>query len=174
MTTLTPDQLRTEVTCVFPPGGGRIEKAGPREQTYDEGVVYMAYDRSGNQRHKFVVQPGGTVMEAVRRDATGSEGSDSEHNGDYTQDQKIQLGLGDFIFYSVLVSKAAQYSFTTFAACLLVVLSGLSATLVILAISGKALPALPISIFLGVAMFLLTRTFIHPWVFDFLPHSIYV
>lgn len=32
---------------------------------------------------------------------------------------------GDFIFYSILVAKAAQYSFATFAACMLVILAGL-------------------------------------------------
>jgi presenilin 1 len=71
---------------------------------------------------------------------------------------------GDFIFYSILVSKAALYSFTTFAACMLVILAGLGATLVLLAVYGKALPALPISIFLGVSFYLLTRLFLEPWI----------
>lgn len=47
---------------------------------------------------------------------------------------------GDFIFYSVLVSKAALYSFATFASCFLVVLAGLGGTLVLLAVHKKALP----------------------------------
>lgn len=47
---------------------------------------------------------------------------------------------GDFIFYSVLVSKAALYSFATFASCFLVVLAGLGGTLVLLAVYKKALP----------------------------------
>ena len=47
---------------------------------------------------------------------------------------------GDFIFYSVLVSKAALYSFTSFAACMLVILAGLGGTLILLAVHGKALP----------------------------------
>lgn len=47
---------------------------------------------------------------------------------------------GDFVFYSVLVSKAALYSFTAAVACMLVILTGLAGTLGLLAIQGKALP----------------------------------
>ena len=81
---------------------------------------------------------------------------------------------GDFIFYSVLVSKAALYSFTTFAACMLVILSGLGGTLVLLAVWKQALPALPISIFLGVVFYLLTRLVIEPWIHDMLRTPLYV
>jgi hypothetical protein len=52
----------------------------------------------------------------------------------------ILLRQGDFIFYSVLVSKAALYSFTSFAACMLTILFGLGSTLVLLSVHGKALP----------------------------------
>ncbi len=57
-----------------------------------------------------------------------------------------------------------MYSFTTFAACMLVILAGLGATLVFLSVYHSALPALPISIFLGVIFYLLTRLLIEPWV----------
>jgi len=166
----TPRQLKTEVICIFPPRGGRIVRAKSREQRYDAGIAYIEYDRSGNQKHKFVVSPTGSVMEVVRREGSG-EGNDDD---DDEENNTIKLGLGDFIFYSVLVSKAAQYSFTAFASCLLVVLTGLAATLVILAIRSKALPALPISIFLGVITFLWTKTLVQPWVGDLLIQSIYV
>jgi len=167
----TPQQLKTEVTCVFPPRGGRIVRARARDQTYDTGTAYIVYDRTGNQQRKFVITPQGSVMEVLLRESSLED--DNETN-DKDDNNTIKLGLGDFIFYSVLVSKAAQYSFTAFAACLLVVLSGLATTLVILAIQGKALPALPISIFLGVITFLWTATFLQPWVHDFFPLLIYV
>ena len=75
---------------------------------------------------------------------------------------------GDFIFYSVLVSKASLHSFTTFAACVCAILTGLLLTLLLLAIRGKALPALPISIFLGVIFYLPTLHVLEPFI-----HNIY-
>jgi hypothetical protein len=167
----TPKQLATRVTCVFPLRGGWIAKARSREQKFDAGTAYIVYDRSGNQQRKFVVTPTGSVMQVLRREASG----DGNNGRDDDKKNTIKLGIGDFIFYSLLVSQAAQHSFTAFASCLLVVLSGLAATLVILAIKGKALPALPISIFLGVIVFLWTKTFIQPWIGDFvLQSSLYV
>lgn len=51
-----------------------------------------------------------------------------------------QQGLGDFVFYSVLVSKAALYGFTAWAVCTVVIIFGLGATLVLLAMYRMALP----------------------------------
>ena len=81
---------------------------------------------------------------------------------------------GDFIFYSVLVAKASEFSFATFAACMLVILAGLGSTLILLSVYHQALPALPISIFLGVIFYLLTRTCIEPWIEAMLAIPIYV
>jgi presenilin 1 len=79
-----------------------------------------------------------------------------------SEPSSIKLGLGDFVFYSVLVSRAAVHGFSTCIACGLVILGGLGITLVLLAVFQKALPALPVSIFLGVLFYLCTRTFIVP------------
>ena len=67
-----------------------------------------------------------------------------------------------------------MYSFATFASCMLVILFGLGATLVLLSVYHKALPALPISIFLGVTFYLLTRTVIEPWIEDLLRKPYYI
>lgn len=54
------------------------------------------------------------------------------------------------MFYSVLVSRAALYDVSTFAAAFVSVLMGLGGTLFLLGVFKKALPALPISIALGI------------------------
>lgn len=76
----------------------------------------------------------------------------------------IKLGLGDFIFYSVLVGRAAMYDFMTVYACYLAIIGGLGITLMLLAFYQKALPALPVSVMLGVLFYLLTRLLLENFV----------
>ncbi|OAY76165.1 Presenilin-like protein [Ananas comosus] len=76
----------------------------------------------------------------------------------------IRLGLGDFVFYSVLVGRAAMYDLMTVYACYLAIISGLGCTLILLSVRRHALPALPISITLGVMFYFLTRLLMEPFV----------
>ncbi|RAL39139.1 hypothetical protein DM860_011625 [Cuscuta australis] len=76
----------------------------------------------------------------------------------------IKLGLGDFIFYSVLVGRAAMYDFMTVYACYLTIIAGLVITLMLLAFYQKALPALPVSVMLGVVFYFLTRFLLEAFV----------
>lgn len=76
----------------------------------------------------------------------------------------IKLGLGDFIFYSVLVGRAALYDFMTVYACYLAIIAGLGITLLLLAFYRRALPALPVSILLGVLFYVLTRLLLESFV----------
>ncbi|KAB2632316.1 presenilin-like protein [Pyrus ussuriensis x Pyrus communis] len=76
----------------------------------------------------------------------------------------IKLGLGDFVFYSVLVGRAAMYDLMTVYACYLAIISGLGCTLILLSVYHRALPALPISIILGVVFYFLTRLLMEPFV----------
>lgn len=82
-------------------------------------------------------------------------------------DRSIKLGLGDFVFYSLLCARAALVSFTTFVAVYLVVLFGLAMTLVLLAVYRTALPALPISILLGLVFFFAVDAVVVPFVNSF-------
>lgn len=80
----------------------------------------------------------------------------------------FKLGLGDFIFYSLLVGRAATWSFVAWIACYVAVMLGLVGTLCsLLFLRGRvpALPALPISIFLGVATFFLSKYLVSPFAY---------
>eukprot|EP00613_Pedinella_sp_CCMP2098_P007387 CAMPEP_0171613510 /NCGR_PEP_ID=MMETSP0990-20121206/11809_1 /TAXON_ID=483369 /ORGANISM="non described non described, Strain CCMP2098" /LENGTH=206 /DNA_ID=CAMNT_0012177367 /DNA_START=94 /DNA_END=714 /DNA_ORIENTATION=+ len=76
----------------------------------------------------------------------------------------IKLGLGDFVFYSVLVSKAAGSGFIPWVCCFMVILFGLGSTLGLLSVYHMALPALPISIALGVFFYFASVFLIVPFV----------
>jgi presenilin 1 len=143
----TPTQLLADVIVRLPPRGGRLQKVNK-----NGNISFLERDRYGTPKRVLWVDRLGRVF-AEQHDEDDAEGRNT-----------IRLGLGDFIFYSVLVAKAAQYSFATFAACMLVILAGLGGTLVLLSVFHHALPALPISIFLGVFFYIVTRLFMEPWI----------
>jgi presenilin 1 len=146
----TPRQLRSIVTVRLPAQGGRLEPVGRNNK------IFLERDRFGKPKRTLWVDRHGKVF------AEACDDEDDIESG--TNKNSIRLGLGDFIFYSVLVAKAAQYSFATFAACMLVILAGLGGTLILLAVFHHALPALPISIALGVVFYVLTLVWIEPWI----------
>ncbi|XP_076908179.1 presenilin-like protein At1g08700 [Bidens hawaiensis] len=96
------------------------------------------------------------------RDEVGPQVRSGEVREEMTRG--IKLGLGDFVFYSVLVGRAAMYDLMTVYACYLAIISGLGCTLILLSVFRQALPALPISIALGIIFYFLTRVLMEPFV----------
>ncbi|KAI7881710.1 Presenilin-domain-containing protein [Lichtheimia hyalospora FSU 10163] len=76
----------------------------------------------------------------------------------------LKLGLGDFVFYSVLIARAALYDWITTVCCTIAVLMGLTTTIFLLAIYKKALPALPISIAFGILFYFVAKTVLVPYI----------
>ena len=162
----TPAQLHELVEVVFHHGGRIVPTISldtPAAELYRRTQLedqyqtrYTVIDAHGvHKRVLFVNEVDGRVFEDLREENMRNERRERVRNS-------IKLGLGDFIFYSILVSKAALYSYTTFVVCTLAVLSGLGMTLLLLAMYGQALPALPISILLGVIFYVITRFCIEP------------
>ena len=160
----THKQMTTIVEAILPGNGANIVRQPRHTMEAGKPTRYGVIGSDGTLKRILFVRDGKVYEESM-------EEEDSE-DGRYSN--TIKLGLGDFIFYSVLVAKSAQYSFTCFASSFLVVLAGLGGTLVLLAVYKHALPALPISIFMAAAFYLLTRFCIEPWIHVLMTTPFYV
>jgi len=97
-------------------------------------------------------------------DLQSSEGSVEEELMDERRGFKI--GLGDLVFYSVLVGRAATIShgnWVIIGSCFVAILMGLCVTSIILGVVRRALPALPISIFIGLAFYFSSQYMMAPY-----------
>ena len=92
------------------------------------------------------------TMQYVRNTNASSDESSSTKR----KARKSMLGLGDFIFYSILLAKTvftSQYNLFSIIIVYLCIIMGMLATTLILIVLHRPLPALPISLFLGLLFF---------------------
>jgi len=183
----TPAQKRKIVEAILPSNGATIVKQPKRDKNDRYGIIGS---NGVLKRVLFVDRTNGKVYEEMD-DEDDEEGRFSNtiklglvslllHLAMYmfhnciSYLQFTSLHQGDFIFYSVLVAKSAEYSFPCFISSFLVILAGLGGTLVLLAVYKHALPALPISIFLAVGFYIVVRFVTEPWIHAVMNTPFYV
>jgi len=148
---------------IAPRRQGRPEVGSPRDEQDGFGETWRDEGEERSRRRGPVRQP--VEQQGRVRDSAGTGLAPGlTHLEEEEEDRGVKLGLGDFIFYSILVGKASSYGdWNTTLACFVAILIGLCLTLVFLALFRRALPALPISITFGLVFYFATREIVTPF-----------
>ena len=155
--------VTSEIQEVGDAGDGDGEGDG-EDESESAPLVSSGYGASGD--------PG--IGDALDPESNAPEYVDPVLGGKlFALPDSIKLGLGDFIFYSVLVARAAMYDTFVATSCFLAVLQGLVGTLFLLGVYERALPALPISIAFGVLAYFGSRYALEPVAMEFASHLVF-
>lgn len=144
--------------------GNAEEIEDKKEDEEDEGAVEV--EEENDEVEKSKPKQGKEISEeerAARIKAYKKMKKEHDEFMEMLEHSNLKLGLGDFVFYSVLTAQAAAFGFSAFVSVALVVLCGLCGTLVLLTIYQKALPALPISIAFGLVTYIMVFLFVSPF-----------
>ena len=68
-----------------------------------------------------------------------------------------ELGLGDLIFFGVVIARATSVGFETAVACFVSMLASVIFTVAATVASGRTIPALPIAMVIGILVYLMSR-----------------
>jgi presenilin 1 len=142
--------------------GHSRERHSSSSGSSEYSTVVVSSDRVRSGESEIVVDEEMSPLVEMR--GLGNDRERTRRDNEEVASRGIKLGLGDFVFYSVLVGRAAMYDLMTVYACYLAIISGLGCTLILLSVCHRALPALPISIALGVVFYFLTRLLMEPFV----------
>uniref|UniRef100_A0A6B2L6U7 Presenilin n=1 Tax=Arcella intermedia TaxID=1963864 RepID=A0A6B2L6U7_9EUKA len=153
------------VLCPRGPLRVLVETAQERDEPipaliYNASIVMMMVNSDEEDSQEEDKKPTATSTNINTQKEKKEDDSSSD---DKPKGRGVKLGLGDFVFYSVLVGRAALFDMLTVFSSFIGIVTGLFCTILLLALWRKALPALPISIAFGILFYFLSKIFLYPF-----------